>query len=249
MSVNEMDRQTPRRKPEQMVVMRQEWHHLAFLHWEIPIEQLRPLVPERLSIDTFQGKAYVGIVPFTLANVRPPHTPAIPGISAFDEVNVRTYVHLDGANPGVFFFSLDASSILAVEAARAFYRLPYFPAEIRFTASAEGVVEFHSRRELTDTTPASIHVTYSGEGAAFEAAEGTAEFFLSERYILYAHDGGRLYRARVHHEPYPLQRARVERLDETLIWAAGLKRGPEVPLAHYARGVDVGITAPELILD
>jgi uncharacterized protein YqjF (DUF2071 family) len=248
MTHNEIDRESPRRRPEGIVVMRQDWHHLGFLHWEVPIDALRKLVPERLSLDTFQGKAYIGLIPFTVLNSRPLFTPSIPGVSDFHEVNVRTYVHLDGNDPGVFFFSLDAASILAVEGGRAFYRLPYLPATIEMTAPEGGPVLLDSRRELPDN-PGNCHVTYTPEGPVYEAAPGTLDFFLLERYVLYAHDGGRLHKARVHHPPYPVQRARVDRLEETLIFAAGIRRGPERPIAHYVRKVEVEIFPPELMVE
>ena len=114
-----IDRISPTLEPDAPAVMRQDWHHLLFLHWEVPAAELQKLIPEDLTIDTFEGIAYVGVIPFTLSNVRPIFTPPVPGLSRFHEVNVRTYVHRRGTNPGVWFFSLDASSALAVAAARA----------------------------------------------------------------------------------------------------------------------------------
>jgi uncharacterized protein YqjF (DUF2071 family) len=218
-------------------IMRQDWHHLLFLHWEIPPLELQALVPPELTIDTFEGKAYVGLIPFTLSGVRTAVTPPIPWLSSFHEINVRTYVHRDGRDPGVWFFSLDASSILAVEAARAFYKLPYFHSTIDF--SVEDSMAFTSRRE----EPVGARVVYRPvEGPVAPAAPDTLEHFLVERYLLYSMDDDhQLYRARVHHEPYPLQRAEVLELEETLIWAAGIRRASSVPLRHYARGVSVGI--------
>src|SRR5947199_10426306 len=122
-AVDVIDRVAPTLEPDQPALMRQDWHHLLFLHWEIPPQELQALVPPELTIDTFEGKAYVGLIPFTLSNVRPVLTPPIPWLSKFHEVNVRTYVHRDGRDPGVWFFSLDTSSTLAVEGARAFYNL------------------------------------------------------------------------------------------------------------------------------
>ena len=221
--------------------MRQDWHHLLFLHWEIPPLELQALVPPELTIDTFEGKAYVGLIPFTLSGVRTALTPPIPWLSNFHEINVRTYVHHDGRDPGVWFFSLDASSVLAVEAARALYKLPYFHSTIDF--SAEGSVDFTSRRDGA----VGAHVVYRPvEGPVAAASPGTIEHFLVERYLLYSMDEDhQLYRARVHHEPYPIQRAEVLELEETLIWAAGIRRASSVPLRHYARGVSVGIDALE----
>ena len=223
--------------------MHQDWHHLLFLHWEIPALELQAMVPPELTIDTFEGKAYVGLIPFTLSNVRPVLTPPIPFLSRFHEVNVRTYVHRGGADPGVWFFSLDASSVLAVDAARAFYKLPYFRAQIDFHD-----FEFASKRDdPTGAKPADIYVRYRpAEGPVAPAAPGTLEHFLVERYLLYSMDKQhQLHRARVHHQPYPLQRVEVETLEETLVWAAGIRRPDSAPIRHYAREVNVDIDPPE----
>jgi hypothetical protein len=226
--------------------MRQDWHHLLFLHWEIPPSELQALLPPGLDLDTFDGKAYVGLVPFTITGVRAVLTPPLPWISSFHEVNVRTYVHRNGRDPGVWFFSLDASSSIAVAAARAAYKLPYFNAEIGFTASKDPMprVEFHSRREDSrGQMPANCRTSYRpAEGAITQAVVGTLDHFLIERYILYAVDEAHtLYRARVHHQPYPIERVNLLDLDETLVWAAGVKRPESAPIRHYAREVNVKV--------
>jgi uncharacterized protein YqjF (DUF2071 family) len=241
-----IDRVTPTLEPRQQVLMYQNWHHLLFLHWEIPPGDLQALLPPRLTLDTYEGKAYVGLVPFTLTGVRPVLTPPLPWISSFHEVNVRTYVHLDGAEPGVWFFSLDASSMVAVAAARATYKLSYFESEIEFRASDDPlpVIGFDSRRtDARGTMPANAHIQYRPvEGPVTPAVPGTLDHFLCERYVLYSQDEQRqLYRARIHHQPYPLQRAEVGTLDETLVWAAGIRRAEGVGLRHYAREVNVKV--------
>ena len=226
--------------------MHQNWHHLLFLHWEIPVRELQDMIPPELTIDTHEGKAYVSLIPFTLSGVRPVMTPAVPFLSEFHEVNVRTYVHQNGRNPGVWFFSLDASSTLAVEAARAFYHLPYFRAQMTFD-DADDIVCTSRRDDPDGATPANLRVRYRPvEGPVVPAPVGTLDHFLVERYVLYAMDDThQLHRARVHHEPYPIQRAEVLELEETLVWAAGFVRGGEVPIRHYARGVNVTIDPPE----
>src|SRR5438874_4486859 len=185
-SVNSIDRVTPTLEPNQQVVMRQDWHHLLFLHWEIPPSELQALLPAGLDLDTFEGKAYVGLVPFTLTGVRPILTPPLPWISSFHEVNVRTYVHRNGRDPGRWSFSLDASSVIAVAAARAAYKLPYFNALIDFTQSVDPMplIDFHSRREdPRGQMPANCRTRYQpSEGAITHAAPATLDLFLVERY-------------------------------------------------------------------
>jgi uncharacterized protein len=237
-----IDRISPTLEPDQPVVMHQQWHHLLFLHWEVPVLELQALLPHGLTVDTFEGKAYVGLIPFTLSGVRPILMPPLPGLSTFHEINVRTYVHRDGGDPGVWFFSLDASSSLAVTAARSVYKLAYYDADIDFEAGA--AISFRSHRtDKRGPQPAHAHLRYQPvEGPATPSAAGSLEHFLIERYILYSQDDDRqLYRARVHHAPYDVGKVDVLELDETLIWAAGLKRQEQPRHRHYSRGVDVKI--------
>ena len=241
-----IDRISPALEPDQPVLLHQNWHHLLFLHWEVPAADLQRLLPLRLTVDTFEGKAYVGLVPFALTGVRPVMTPPLPWISSFHEINVRTYVHCEGRDPGVWFYSLDASSSIAVAAARAAYKLAYFGADIDFRAGegANPAIDFHSRRtDGRGTMPADARIRYQPvEGPVTAAAPGSLEHFLVERYILYAEDERReLYRARVHHQPYPVQRVEVLELEETLIWAAGIKRAALPAHRHYAREVNVKV--------
>ena len=243
---DQIDRISPTLEPDQPTLLHQNWHHLLFLHWEVPPGELQALLPSRLTVDTYEGKAYVGLVPFTLSGVRAVLTPPLPWISSFHEVNVRTYVHLNGRDPGVWFFSLDASSSLAVAAARAAYKLPYFDAEIAFSATAEALPEIRFQSRRTDergALPANTRLRYRPvEGPVAPAAPGTLDHFLCERYILYAEDEFRnLHRARVHHQPYPLQKDEVPELDDTLVWAAGIKKPENVAARHYAREVNVRV--------
>lgn len=241
-----IDRIAPTLEPDQPVLMRQDWHHLLFLHWEVPPHELQALLPPELTLDTYDGKAYVGLVPFTLSGVRPIMVPPLPWISQFHEINVRTYVHLAGRDPGVWFFSLDASSSIAVAAARAAYKLAYFHAQIDFFATPEGrpTIDFTSKRDDPNgQMPAAARLRYQPvEGITAAAAPGSLEHFLVERYILYSTDSShQLYRARIHHQPYPIQRAELLELEETLIWAAGIRRSETNPLRHYAREVNVSV--------
>ena len=236
----------------QRPIMYQTWHHLLFLHWEVPVADLQAMLPPGLTVDVHEGKGWIGLIPFTLSGVRPVMMPPLPGVSSFHEVNVRTYVRARNGDPGVWFFSLDASSSIAVEAARLAYKLPYFKATIEFSAKGESLplVDFVSHRDdPRGPTPAHAHIRYQPvEGPARAAAPGTIEHFLIERYVLYAQDSEhQLWRASVEHEPYPLQRAEVVELDETLVWASGVRRPNDVPLRHYARGVDVAVHLPERV--
>jgi uncharacterized protein len=235
-----IDRLEPTQRPPGRALMRQRWAELGFLHWEIPATALRPLVPAALELDTFDGRAFVGLVPFTITGVRPPFFPALPWISAFHEINVRTYVHLQGRDPGVWFFSLDAARLLAVIGAQVLYHLPYKHA--RMSLSRDGAELRHRTQRLRPgPLPAECDVRYAPIGAVAAATPGTLEHFLAERYILYSFNRERLYQGRVYHTPYPLQPARIENLDESLLAAAGITRPESVPLAHFAKEVHVEV--------
>ena len=235
-----IDRIAPTLRPAGRAVMKQRWSRLLFLHWPIPAEEVRPLLPRGLTLDTYAGQAWVGLVPFVVSGARPVYLPPVPGLSRFVEVNVRTYVHDRGRDPGVWFFSLDASSRVAVHVARALYHLAYRFAEM--AADVRGMrVHFRSRRVAPGARPGTCALEYEPRGAAAAARPGTLDHFLLERYVLYAAKDGRLYRGRVHHAPYPMQEAAVEGLAEDLLAAAGVARPPRDPLVHYASGVDVDV--------
>ena len=235
-----------RRRPDRIPVMRQRWRRLGFLHWTVEPSALRSLLPPGLELDTWDGLAYVGIVPFTIGGTRPPFLPAVPGLSSFHEVNVRTYVRHEGGAPGVWFFSLDAASRLAVWGARLTYRLPYFLARMSLAEQhPSDAVTFRSRRAYGR---ADFSCTYQPTEDVKPAAAGTLELFLVERYLLYSWDGANLRSARVWHQPYPLQTGRIHELDENLAAAAGISiQAGQAPLVHVAREVDVRIYRPELV--
>ena len=242
-----IDRIAPTRRPEGRVAQRQSWLDLSFLHWRIPVEVLRPLVPAALEIDTYEGDAFIGVVPFTMTGVRPLWAPPVPGISNFHETNVRTYVHHQGRDPGVWFFSLEAASRIAVTIARTFWHLPYHHARMTLEKRGGGV-RYVSERKRPAPLPATCRVSCRPLGEPAAARPGTLEHFLAERYLLYTTAaGGSVRRGAVHHAPYPLQRAEIAECDETLIAAAGIARPTEAPIAHHASGVDVEIFALERV--
>jgi len=232
-----IDRLAPTRRPHGHPVGYQKWRALSFLHWQVPASALRPLVPAALALDDFDGRCFVGVVPFTMRDVRPAWAPSVPSLSRFHETNVRTYVHLDGRDPGVWFFSLEAANRLAVWLARRGWGLPYHHARMSLSAPADGRKVYASTRRAGG---AICNVTTLPLATPAAARPGTLEHFLVERYVLYAARRGRLYRGRIHHAPYPVQKAEVLACEETLLAAAGIPRAGD-PIVHYVRGVDVEI--------
>jgi len=208
------------------------------MHWQMPVEALRRLIPERLAIDTFDGNAWVGTTPFTIWDARPVFVPPLPWISDFHELNVRTYVHLDGV-PGVWFFSLDANSLVAVMGARTFFRLPYHNAHISLDQQDETI--FYNASRISATPAADFEATWSIGAALPQAEPGSLDFFLIERYCLYTSDGDDLYRCRIFHQPWPLQEAKLTTYRSSIIEADGLPTPAGDPLLHCGGPVDVEI--------
>lgn len=219
--------------------MTQTWNDLLFAHWPVDRSVLRGLVPAAFEIDTFQEQAWIGVVPFHMTNVAPRFAPALPLISTFPELNVRTYVRVND-KPGVYFFSLDAGSALAVRTARTLLNLPYYSAEMRVDVN-DADVHYASRRSSMRRAPAAeFEGTYRGLGDVRPPIEGTLEYFLTERYCLYAVDhGGAPYRLEIHHPPWPLESATGEIAVNTMAAAAGITL-PQVPaLLHFAKRQDM----------
>lgn len=249
MSVGEVDRLTIRTRPGGLAIMHQNWGKLLFMHWPIPAELLRPLIPQRLTIDIFEGQAWIGIVPFTMWDIRafPPLIPALPGLSRFHELNVRTYVHLNGV-PGVWFFSLDAAHALAVYAARTFFHLPYFNARMRLDQN-EQTIFYSSHRAHKNAPPAEFEATWKMGQPLPQSEPDTLQFFLTERYCLYAAHKGKIYRCRIFHQPWPLQQAQVLSSRSTMIESLGLPTPHGEPLLHYAEEVNVDIWSLTKVLN
>jgi uncharacterized protein len=185
--------------PDRPWASARSWVDRAFLHWRVDPGLLRPFVPAPLELETYGDTAYLGITPSLLVNLRPRGLLPLPGLSTCLEVHVRTYV-TDGERPGIWFLALDADSMVLVEAAKRLYKLPYERAQMSCERS-DGLVHFESVRP-----GAAFGGRYRGVGEPFEAAAGSLEEFLVERYCLYTADGGRVFRAEVHHLPWQLRR-------------------------------------------
>jgi uncharacterized protein YqjF (DUF2071 family)/predicted DCC family thiol-disulfide oxidoreductase YuxK len=242
-----IDRDSPRIEPIGRVVMRQCWSNLTFLHWPVLPESIRPLVPAPLAIDTWDGHAYVGLVAFAMSGVRLTGLCPLPGCSRFPETNIRTYVHLEGRDPGVWFFSLDAASWPVVHAARRWYGLNYYHARMSIRESSGGRLRYGSRRDVPGGRAAGTKLEVEVTGEPRTACPGTIEDFLIERYALYALGSRGLIRARVRHDPYAYQDARLLDWSEELLAAAGVERPRTPPLVHYSRFVDVRVGEPQLV--
>ena len=217
--------------------MRQSWRQLTFLHWRYEPEIVQTLLPEGLQLDTFEGAAWVGLIPFEIHNLA--------GLPRFPETNVRTYVIGPDGGRGVWFFSLDAARLLAVIGARAGYRLPYFWASMHVD-SEDGGVRYGSRRKWPHRPESTdILVRPAAPYSSDELSE--RDHFLTARFCLYTLMRGRIGRAQIEHAPWPLARATVCDLKQTLVAAAGLPTAQGAPLAHFAANIDVKIGYPRLI--
>jgi uncharacterized protein YqjF (DUF2071 family) len=214
------------------------WRDLAFLHWPVTPDVLRPMIPASLTLDTFDGSAWVGVVPFRMEGVRLRGAPAVPTTGAFAEINVRTYVRTAG-RAGVWFFSLDAASRLAVRGARFLYNLPYFDAEIT-VRSEQGAIHYASTRVHRGAPAAAFLGRYHPVGDVYQAAPGTLDHFLVERYCLFMFDDRRgLGLLDIDHSPWPLQRGVVELSANTMVSPLGITLPRQQPLVHVVGALDV----------
>ena len=230
--------------PDGAWFMTQTWSDLLFAHWPIDVAVLRPMVPAAFELDVFEDRAWISVVPFRMSNVAPRFVPAMPGLSAFPELNVRTYVRAED-KPGVFFFSLDAASLLAVGGARTLFNLPYFRAEMSISTRGSDVA-YQSRR--LSAPHAEFIATYRGHGDTRVAARGTLEHFLTERYCLYGVNHRAIpYRLEIHHLPWPLESASADISRNTMADAAGIRLPEAAPLLHFARRLDVIAWPPQTL--
>ena len=232
--------------PDSPWLMTQSWHHLLFAHWPVDAERLRALMPPGLPLDLHDGQAWIGVVPFRMTNVAPRFVPALPLLSEFAELNVRTYVTV-GGKPGVYFFSLDAESSMAVAAARSLLQLPYFTADMNVRCDGERV-DYSSHRTDGSGAPADLVAQYQATGPTYEPAPGTLDYFLTERYCLYNVDSRfRAYRLEIHHRPWTLQRAEADITTNSMAEAAGVRLPSIAPRLHFAKRQDALAWAPETL--
>jgi uncharacterized protein YqjF (DUF2071 family) len=216
--------------------MFQRWRWLTFLHWRYQPDEIRCLLPKQVTLDTFDGAAWIGLTPFLLTGLRPPGAPALPWISQFPETNVRTYVHGPDGEGGVWFFTLEAGRFGAVAGARSLYRLPYRWADMRIRRS-DRIIEYESRRKWPFGSARSSIAIHAGE----PIAAGDFDNFLTARYRLYTIWGKRLAFAQIEHAPWPLHSARLLRLKQNLIEQSGVPRQSGSPISHYSPDLQVKI--------
>jgi len=216
--------------------MWQTWEDLLFAHWPVSSASIRALIPDELEIDTFDGQAWISIIPFLLSRVRIRCTPRIPLMNKFPEINVRTYVKAKGRS-GIYFLSLDAANPLITAIAKQWYRLPYHPASMQFERRGD-TIDIRSRRWRSSPAAAQFSAAYRPDSAVFMAQPGTLEHWLTERYTLFClcRRSKKVYAAYVYHEPWNLQKVFVTLRENTM--THGLFPLPEEPyLCLYSRGV------------
>ncbi len=232
--------------PDRPWALSMHWYDLLFMHWPVPPDALRGFIPDALSVDTFGGEAWLGVVPFEMSQVRPRGVPSVPWLSRFPELNLRTYVKDADGKAGVWFFSLDAHNPVAVRLARWSFSLPYFDADM--TCEADGdAVRYRSRRTHRGVPGASFEGTYQPTGAVLDRSE-EIEHFLTERYCLYsANRRGDVFRGDIHHEPWPLQSAEIDLTTNAMTEQIGITLPDDEPLLHFSRQLEVVAWLPQKI--
>jgi len=228
--------------PDAPWVLGQSWLALLFAHWRVPAEQVRSHVPAALELDLFDGEAWLSVTPFEVRGTRARGVPPPPVLSRFPELNVRTYV-THARRPGIWFFSLDAGSALAVAAARTAYRLPYFRARMDIDAGHEPWIDYRSERVDRRGAPATLRARYRPLGGHRHAEPGSLEAWLVERYRLYTVHRGEVFAADIHHRPWTLQDAHADLRVNTMADPLGIQLEGE-PLLQYAAQQDVVFWPP-----
>ncbi|MGC1480769.1 MAG: DUF2071 domain-containing protein [Chthoniobacterales bacterium] len=235
-----------RDRPAGAAVMFQKWRHLLFLHWEVDAAEIQARLPHGLEVDVFEGKAYVGVIPFFMQDVRPAMCPPVYWLSDFLELNVRTYVRDREGRAGVWFFSLDCSQPVAVAVARSFFKLPYFRARMRAQVGPKSRLVYYDCRRKGERGRA--HYEYRASGAAARARSGSLDEFLVERYRLFAYRNRRLFAGSVWHDPYEIAPAETVQWSARPMDLAGFDVGGLPPdHAVVSSGVDVEIFPLDLI--
>jgi hypothetical protein len=224
------------------VTLSMRWRDLLFAHWAVDPAVVAERLPAGVEVATYDGDAYLGVVPFVMDDIRPA---GLPIGRSFPELNLRTYVDRDGQR-GVYFFSLDASDRLAVSVARRRYRLPYYRADLRVTSGSDNGVAFAGHREHADAPPAHFDATYRPTGEPFRADPGSLVSFLTENYAFFA-AGDRLYRGLIDHDPWTLRPATVDVRTESLFAANGFDHPDGDPICHYAEKIDVAADRLEAV--
>jgi len=233
--------------PDGPWIMAQRWNDLLFAHWPVSVDVIRPLVPSELTLDRYGGTAWLSVTPFLLDNLHARGLPALPWGSEFFELNVRTYVTVGGKG-GVFFFSLDASSALAVAGARTLFNLPYFQADMRATTRPDGTIDYESKRKDTSSGIAVFSGSFAPAGEVLLSKPGSLEHWLTERYCLYTVSvDGTVHRTEIHHRQWPLQPARAEIRVNTMASAAGVVLPDVAPRLSFCKSLDVVIWAPHAV--
>lgn len=214
-------------------VMSQDWERLLFMHWAVEPDVMAAHLPAPFEPDLYDGRAWIGVVPFAMRRIRARFLPPIPGTSAFLELNVRTYVEVDG-RPGVYFFSLEANHRLAVRVARRFFHLPYMDAAMALDEDGP-TVRYRSRRTHEGERAADFDASYRPTGPVALARPGSLDSFLTDRFSLFTLDGrGRVMRGDIAHPPWPLQPATVEIAANSM---SSVPLPDDPPLLHYAHHI------------
>lgn len=226
------------------VVMYMQWQDLLFLHWRIDPELVQATLPSGLVVDTFDGAAWVGIVPFSMQGVRPRGCPPVPGLSSFLELNLRTYAVDRAGRPGVWFYTLETHHRLAVFMARTFFHLPYRYADMNLRHTGDAWIHYHCQSRRKGVRQPGQAFAWRRHGTIRTAEPGSLEFFLLERYRLFAGPDrrSRLFSGQVRHRPYPVQSAELDHMDTRLFPLHGFPE-PEGPpdAVHASAGVRVNV--------
>lgn len=224
--------------PKRPWVMRMTWSELLFAHWAIEPAAVAALLPAGVTLDTRDGRAWIGVVPFLMSNVVPRFCPPIPGLSRFPELNVRTYVIVD-KKPGVWFFSLDAANRIAVRVARATFNLPYMNAKMSIRRDEKGTVNYRSQRTHVGEPSAEFDADYAAASEFKQAVPGSLAHWLTARYCLYSSNRkGCLFRGEIDHPPWSLAPADYTERVNTMAKPLGFEWKSE-PHLLMAKPVDV----------